>query len=60
MEFLVWSTCMSSKGNQEYEEVKDESRRGKGSKQTVNGGKEGRKETKQKDMNKKINKNARF
>lgn len=51
---------MSSKGNQEYEEVKDESRRGKGSKQTVNGGKEGRKETKQKDMNKKINKNARF
>lgn len=55
MEFLVWSTCMSSKGNQEYEEVKDESRRGKGSKQTVNGGKEERK-----DMNKKINKNARF
>lgn len=33
------------KGNQEYEEVKDESRRGKkGSKQTVNSGKEERKQ----------------
>lgn len=34
------------KRSQEYEEVKDESRRGKRSKQTVNGGKEGSKETK--------------